>query len=104
MITMNIAEIIAYKFYIPWSNLKGEFSQIRKTWVKKVMRKYCEIGLAKKDAKIEGKYKIMREKKIKNVQNYMIKKLCNQTIKEKSKFKIFDLEEDTKQKALDSFA
>jgi len=94
---------IAYQFYIPWSNLEGEFSQIRRTWVKKVMQKYCEIGVAEKHLEIKGKYKILRGKKIKNIQEYMIEKLCKQTIKEKSKFQINEQEEDTKQKPLDFF-
>ena len=94
---------IAYRFYIPWSNIKGEFSQIRHTWVKKVMEKYCEIGLAEKHPKTKGKYKILRDKKFKNIQDHIIEKLCKETTREKTKSLLSEMEEDTGQKKIDSF-
>jgi hypothetical protein len=95
---------IAYKFYIPWSKIEGEFSQIRKRWVKDAMDKFCEIGLAESSPDVKGKYKILREKRIKNIQEYIIEQLCKESVIEETKVLPLETEEITGQKSLDFFS
>lgn len=102
----SIEEILdlAYKFYIPWSNIKGEFSQVRRRWINEVMKKFCEIRLAEKSRTVKEKYKIFRDKRIKNIQEYIIEQLCKETTKGKTKIQLYEREEENSgQKKLESF-
>lgn len=95
---------IAHKYYIPWSNLGGEFSQVRKKWIKKAMVSFCEIGLAESSPKIEGNYKILRGKRVSNIEEFIVKRLCKSAIKEKIKGILLENNEEEKdQKTLDLF-
>lgn len=75
----NIDDIleITYEYFIPWSNIKGQYSQVRKRWVQKAMKAFCELNLADLvDEKI-GEYKIYYGKHIpKNITDYFIEKMC----------------------------
>jgi hypothetical protein len=44
----NIKEILkmTYDYFIPWSGLQGEFSQVREKWIKETMIDFCNIGIA----------------------------------------------------------
>ena len=80
---VNINDLlkIAYEYYIPWSGIDGEYSQIRKKWITKAMDKFCEIFLAEK---IEGHpetYLLYYGKRIeKNIGDYFIEKICRNEI------------------------
>jgi len=75
---------IAYEYYIPWSGLDGEFSQVRKTWIRKALSEFCEINLAKKIGK--EKYRIHYGKNIqKDRIEYFIRRLCRKEIEKSRK-------------------
>jgi hypothetical protein len=92
---------IAYEYYIPWSNIEGEYSQIRETWIKKAMKAFCSIGLAKQDPNDENKYKVFRDKEIdKDFTTYIIERLFRKSEKEKLKQ---ETEPDKEQKTIGDF-
>jgi len=104
--TTSVEEVleIAYKYYIPWSNLEGEFSQIRKTWIKKAMDSFCEIGLAENTSKAKSKYIVHRSKRVNNVEEYIVKRLCKSVIKEKiKKMSLENTEAEKDQRTLDLY-
>lgn len=77
---------IAYEYYLPWSNIRGEFSQVRETWIKKAMKAFCSIELAKQVTDDQSKYKVFRDKEIdKDFLGYIIERLCRK--REESKLK-----------------
>jgi hypothetical protein len=77
---------VTYEFYIPWSNIGNEYSQVRETWIKKAMTTFCTINLAEQVIDKKGVYRVFRSKKIpKSVLDYFAESLCNQSIKEEIK-------------------
>jgi hypothetical protein len=92
---------IAYEYYIPWSNIKGEYSQVRETWIKKAMKAFCSIGLAEQDPTDKNKYKILRDKEIeKDFVTYIIERLFR--IEGKGKLKQ-EVEPSKEQKSIVDF-
>jgi hypothetical protein len=92
---------VAYDYYIPWSNIKGEYSQIRERWIKKAMKAFCDINLAEQDLNDQNKYKVFREKEIgKDFLSYIIERLCRKA--EMSKLKQ-TTELDKEQKTIGDF-
>lgn len=88
--TCTIGEIltIAYDYFIPWSGLQGEYSQVRKKWIIKAMNAFCEIDLAKQQSASSGneEYKIYYGKRIqKDVSDYFVEGLCQKRIEEAGK-------------------
>jgi hypothetical protein len=93
--TSNIGEIsrIAYDYFIPWSGIHGEYSQVRKRWITKAMNSFCEIDLAEKaqseqesPGKVDEEYKIYYGKRIqKDVSDYFVEGLCQKRIEEAGK-------------------
>lgn len=69
---------IMSEYYASWSGLKGEQSQIRKSWISKAMGVFCEIKLAEKIVDKQNTYKIKWKKgiKTKNVQKYLLDLMC----------------------------
>lgn len=88
--TCTIDEIltIAYDYFIPWSGLRGEYSQVRKKWITKAINAFCEIDLAKQESTSNGdeEYKIYYGKRIqKDVSDYFVEGLCQKRIEEAGK-------------------
>ena len=76
---VNIDDLlkVAYEYYIPWSGIEGEYSQIRQKWIVKAMDKFCEIFLAEKMEDQSENYLVYYGKRIKkNVSEYFIEKTC----------------------------
>lgn len=68
---------IAYEYYIPWSNVENEYSQIRRRWIKKALDVLSEIGLAQSIANDPERFKIFRGKQIRrDILDYMIEAHC----------------------------
>lgn len=85
---INITDLlkVAYDYYIPWSGIEGEYSQIRKTWITKAMDKFCEISLAEKVEDRPENYLIYYGKRIeKNVTEYFVEKTCRKDIEREQK-------------------
>lgn len=85
--TCNIDEILklAYEYFIPWSGLQGEYSQVRKRWVTKAMKTFCEIGLAEK-IDTPDTYKIFYGRRIlKDVSEYFVERTCRKSLEEARK-------------------
>jgi hypothetical protein len=99
----SIDEILntAIEYYIPWSNISGEYSQIRKTWIRKAMDKFCEIEMAGQISNDPNKYKIFRDKPIKDFREYIIERICGRTEEAKLKARI---EPDRAQKTISDFS
>ena len=95
---------VAYEYYIPWSNVGNEYSQVRKSWIKKAMTAFCTINLAEELADKKGFYRVFRSKQIpKLVREYFAESLCNQILKDEIK-KPLILDADMKsQKTLEGF-
>ncbi len=93
--TCKISEIlkIAYDYFIPWSGLQGEYSQVRKNWITKAMNSFCEIDLVEKTgfgtesaSRVDEEYKIFYGKRIqKDVSDYFVEGLCQKRIAEAGK-------------------
>jgi hypothetical protein len=86
--TCNIDEIldVAYAYYIPWSGLHGEYSQIRRKWIRKAMSAFCSIELAEKLEDISDNFKVFYGKQIrKEVSDYFVEKMCRKILEEARK-------------------
>jgi len=100
-ISINDILEIAYEYYIPWSNIKGEYSQVRETWIKKAMKAFCSIDLAKQNPDDKDKYKVFRDKEIdKDFLVYIIERLCRKM--EESKLKQ-TIEPNKEQRTMEDF-
>ena len=83
--TCSIDDIlkITYEYFIPWSGLPGEYSQVRKRWIRKAMKAFCDIRIAEKIKESPDSYKILYGKQIrKEVSEYFVEKLCRKVLKE----------------------
>jgi len=99
--TCNVDEIlkIAYEYYIPWSGLQGEYSQVRKGWVKKAMKAFCEIGLADQIEQPPDNYKISCGKRTrKEVSEYFVERLCRNILEELRKRPISEALEEAQRR------
>jgi hypothetical protein len=86
--TCNIQDIldIAYEYYIPWSRINGEYSQVRKRWIKKAMETFCSIGLAERLEDKQDEFKIFYGKQIrKDVSGYFVERRCRNILEEARK-------------------
>lgn len=94
--TVDVDTILemAYNYFIPWSGLQNEYSQVRKTWIKDAMKGFCDIGLAEElqsssGHKESGNYKVFYGKNIKkNVGEYFVDRLCRKRIDDAHKLPI----------------
>lgn len=94
---------IAYEYYIPWSNIEGEYSQIRKRWVKKALDIFSEIGLAQSVSSNSERFKIFRGKQIqRDILEYFIEAHCRLFIGRISKKPVLE-EEAREQRSLEEF-
>jgi len=103
---VSIDEIlkVAIDYYIPWSNIEGEYSQVRRTWIRKAVEGFCAIGLAEQSESNPQRFRILHQKQIqKDILDYMIEALCNLTIKQTPKRPMVDQEATTPQKPLSDF-
>ena|GEM_PF-1449693 len=83
--TCTIDEIleVAYAYYIPWSGLLGEYSQVRKTWIRKAMNAFCKIELAEELGDNPDGYKVFYGKQIqKDVSDYFVDRICRNIFEE----------------------
>lgn len=88
---------VAYEYFIPWSGLQGEYSQIRRRWIKKAMKAFCDIGIA--EEKGSHIYEISYGKRIwKDVSEYFVEKLCRRDLEEARKIKIKEISEKMQRK------
>ena len=72
---------IAREYYISWAHIEGEFTQIRKRWIKRALDSFCEIGLAEQISEDSERYRIFRSKQIqKDLMEYIIESLCNKRV------------------------
>jgi len=81
--TCNVDEIlkIAYEYFIPWSGLPGEYSQVRKRWIRGAMKSFCDIGIAEKES--PDTYKIFYGRRIrKEVSEYFVERLCRKVLED----------------------
>jgi hypothetical protein len=82
---------VAYAYYIPWSGLHGEYSQIRKTWIRKAMNAFCSIELAEKLEDTPDNFKVFYGKQIqKDVSDYFVERICRNMLEEARKKPIKD--------------
>lgn len=83
--TCTIDEIlgVAYAYYIPWSGLHGEYSQIRKKWIRKALDAFCRIELAEKLEDIPDNFRVFYGKQIqKDVSEYIVERICRNILEE----------------------
>lgn len=94
---------IAYEYYIPWSNIDGEFSQVRENWVKKALDSFCNIGLAQQIPNNLERFKILRGRQIqKDILDYVIEKFCS-GVSQAFKKPVLEQEDAAPQKLLTGF-
>jgi hypothetical protein len=92
------------EYYVPWSNVEGEYSQVRRNWVRKAMEGFCSIGLAERNESEPDKFRIFRGKQIKkDILDYMVEGLCSQTVKDAVKKMFMAEEKSREQKGLFDF-
>ncbi|MGD0071594.1 MAG: hypothetical protein ABSB71_08560 [Candidatus Bathyarchaeia archaeon] len=94
--TCTIDEIleVAYAYYIPWSGLHGEYSQIRKKWIRKAMDAFCRIELAEK-LDIPDNFRVFYGKQIqKDVSEYFVERICRNILEEARRKPIKDTLEE----------
>ena len=64
-------------YYTSWSGLEGEQTQIRRRWVNKAMAQFSKIGISQKVPEQPDAYNIKWSRRVsKNVQEYLLTKLC----------------------------
>jgi len=83
-ITVYLDELleIVHKFYVSWTGITGEHSQVRETWIKKSLDKFIDIELAEKIEDKPGYYKIFYGRQIPhNFRKYLIEKCSSHEIK-----------------------
>lgn len=74
---------VAYDYFVPWSGLQGEYSQVRKRWITKTMKAFCDIDLAEE---IQNTYRIFYGRRVqKDVSEYFVERLCRKSLEEASK-------------------
>jgi hypothetical protein len=86
--TCTLADLlkVTHDYFIRWSGLQGEYSQVRKNWIDKAMQAFCDIELAQK---IQDTFKVSYGRRIqKNVGEYFIEGLCRKRIEEARKIPI----------------
>jgi hypothetical protein len=73
---------IVYSYYIKWSNVDGEYSQVRERWIKKAIQGFCDIGLAEEIREKPDTYTIFVSKNVpsKDFKGYVIEKLCEKVV------------------------
>lgn len=87
---------VAYEYFIPWSGLQGEYSQVRKRWVRKAMKAFCDIGIAQGIKDTPDSYRIFYGKRIrKEVSEYFVERLCRNIQREMRKRPIKEALEET---------
>lgn len=98
-ITLEQILVEVYNYYTTWSRIEGEYSQVRRSWIKDAMDKFTEIGLVEIIDEAPLKYKIFINKKLnKNVKEYIFEEICKIELGLKS-----DLKRKDKQTAIDDF-
>jgi len=66
-----------HRYYISWTGIKDEYSQVRERWIKNAMEKFVEINLVEKISKKPEKYKVLYGKQIpKDIKKYIIERCC----------------------------
>ncbi len=81
----KISETI-HKFYVPWSGIHGEYSQVRERWIKKAMEEFVKIKLAEKIDDDPLKYKIFFDKQTpKDIKEYIIKETVKVNLKKSTR-------------------
>ena len=97
----SIDEILktTYEYFIPWSGLQGEYSQVRTRWIKKSMKAFCDIDVAKKIEDRPDSYTILYGKQIrKDVSEYFVEKLCRKILRESRKRPITEALEEAQRR------
>jgi len=95
---------IAYEYYIPWSNIEGEYSQVRQSWVSKALNAFAEIGLAEEISVNGSKYRILRTKKLpKDILDYFIEARCRLLTRQPQKTFTTDEQKAESQRSLEEF-
>ena len=65
------------EYYMSWSGLDGEKTQIRRRWINKAMAQFSRIGISQKIPEQPNAYDIKWSKRVpKDVQEYLLTKLC----------------------------
>lgn len=101
---VNIDDVlkVAYEYYIPWSGIEGEYSQVRKKWIAKAMDRFCEIFLAEKIEDQLGNYLIYYGKRIKkNVSEYFVDRTCRSDIERARKRGIKEALEEAQRRLIE---
>jgi hypothetical protein len=87
---------VTYDYFISWSGLQGEYSQIRKRWVEKAMKAFYEIGLARP---VQNGYEISYGRRVeKNVSEYFVEKLCRMSLEASRKRPLEEALEEAQRK------
>ena len=89
-VTLEQLLVQVYNYYIPWSKIEGEYSQVRKTWIKEAMDMFVKIELAEILTDNPFKYKIYIGKTglPNNMREYIFEKTCELDLKIDEKKKI----------------
>lgn len=98
-VTLEQILVQVFSYYMPWSRIEGEASQVRKSWITDAMDKFIEIGLIELSDEAPLKYKIFIGKKLpKDTRKYIFEETCKIELGLKS-----DLKREDKQTAIDDF-
>jgi len=98
---------VAYDYFIPWSGLQGEYSQIRKKWIRKAMDAFCNIELAERLQSVtsgssQDSYNIFYGRRIqKDMSDYVVERLCQRDIEEARKRPIKEALEEAQRKLVE---
>ena len=101
----NIKEILktTYDYFISWSGLQGEYSQVREKWIKDTMKAFCNIGIVQELEGNPDTYEIFYGKKIrKDVSEYFVEKRCKEALNDIKKKQI-ENEMEEAQRVLSEF-
>jgi hypothetical protein len=93
---------VTYDFFIPWSGLEGEYSQVRKSWIREALSEFCEIGLANKIG--SERYRILFSKDVeKDRIDYFIRRICRNEIEKSKKVLSPERQDEEMQRLLSEF-
>lgn len=74
------------QYFVSWSGIENEESQIRPSWINQAMKDFCDIGIAERTSKDSNEYRIKWGHQYKkNIGEFMLEKICGKEKEEKKK-------------------
>jgi len=83
-VTLEELLVQLYSYYVSWSRVEGEYSQIRKSWIKEAMKTFTKIQLAEITEEVPLTYKVFIGKTglPNNMLEYIYEESCKLDLKE----------------------